>query len=98
MVTWLHSFGKTQGGFGSLEGVSLLFQNPYALLAGWIHYLAFDLFVGSWISAHAAKHSISRFLILPCQFLTFMFGPVGLLSYLLLRLAIRRNTILEPPF
>lgn len=92
------SFGKTQGGFGSLEAVGLLFQNPYALLAGWIHYLAFDLFVGSWISAHAAKHGISRWLILPSQFLTFMFGPIGLLSYFLLRLAIRRETILEQPF
>lgn len=91
------SFG-TKGGFGSLEEVALLFQNPYALLAGWIHYLAFDLFVGSWISAHAAKHSISRWLILPCQFLTFMFGPIGLMSYFLLRIAIRRETIFEQPF
>lgn len=91
------SFG-TRGGFGSLEEVALLFENPYALLAGWIHYLAFDLFVGTWISANAARHSISRWLILPCQFLTFMFGPIGLLSYLLLRFLMRRDTILEQPF
>ena len=32
------------GGFGSLAQVTVLFSSPHALLAGWIHYLAFDLF------------------------------------------------------
>ena len=38
----------TDGGFGSLAGVARLFTVEGLLLAGWIHYLAFDLFVGSW--------------------------------------------------
>ncbi|MBI3394570.1 MAG: DUF4281 domain-containing protein [Spirochaetia bacterium] len=90
--------GSSSGNFSSLEGVALLFQNPYALLAGWVHYLAFDLFVGSWISANALKNNISRWIILPAQFLTFMFGPIGLFTYLLIRLAFARTTVGQDPF
>ena len=36
------------GGFGSLAAVATLFTVEELLLCGWIHYLAFDLFVGSW--------------------------------------------------
>ena len=41
-------FGRSEGGFDSLANVMLLFTNKYNVLAGWIHYLAFDLFVGAW--------------------------------------------------
>ena len=34
------------GGFGSLAAVRRLFDDPAVLLAGWVHYLAFDLFIG----------------------------------------------------
>jgi hypothetical protein len=40
--------GGTSGGFSSLAAVAALFSNPWLLLAGWVHYLAFDLFIGSW--------------------------------------------------
>jgi len=92
------SFGNSSGGFGSLEGVAQLFENRYALLAGWIHYLAFDLFVGSWISANAQRVGISRWIIIPSQFLTFMFGPIGLFSYLALRAIVARSSLKEDPF
>lgn len=83
---------KTAGaGFGSLEQVTLLFSQPAALTAGWIHYLAFDLFTGSWEVRDAQRLGISHWLVLPCLFLTFMFGPVGLALYLLLRLAMRKQ-------
>ena len=83
---------RTAGaGFSSLAQVSLLFSSPYALLAGWIHYLAFDLFTGAWEARDAASLGLSRWLVLPCLFLTFMFGPLGLALYLLLRFALRRK-------
>ena len=41
-------WGSSEGGFSSLSEVAELFGNPWILLAGWIHYLAFDLFVGCW--------------------------------------------------
>jgi len=49
------------------------------LLAGWVHYLAFDLFIGSWEVEDAAANGIPHWLLLPCLFLTLMVGPVGLL-------------------
>lgn len=77
--------GEAKGGFGSLDGVASLFSNPWILTAGWVHYLAFDLFTGSWEVQDAATRGISRWAIAPCLALTFLFGPVGLLSYFGLR-------------
>lgn len=74
-----------QGGFGSLEEVALLFQDDWALLAGWIHYLAFDLFVGAWIVRDGLRRGVWRLLLLALLPLAFMLGPVGLLGYLLAR-------------
>ena len=75
------------GGFGSLAEVKALFGVDALLLAGWIHYLAFDLFVGAWIVRDAQKEWISHWLVLPCLFFTLMAGPFGLLLYLVLRAA-----------
>jgi Domain of unknown function (DUF4281) len=73
--------------FGSLKGVTALFSNPLAVLIGWVHYLAFDLMVGLWIKKNSLKHGINHWLIIPCLLLTFMFGPIGFLVYLLIRIA-----------
>ncbi|HVF44850.1 MAG TPA: ABA4-like family protein [Pyrinomonadaceae bacterium] len=85
------TFGRTPGGFGSLAEVSLLFRNPRALLAGWIHYLAFDLFIGSWEVRDARRVGLRHLLVVPCLVLTFLFGPVGLLLYFALRAGLRRG-------
>lgn len=79
------------GGFGSLAQVKSLFTQDRALLAGWVHYLAFDLFVGCWMVLDAAEQKLHRLLVVPCLLLTFMFGPVGLLLYYLLRVVVRRR-------
>ena len=68
------------GGFGSLVEVRTLFASDPALLAGWLHYLAFDLFVGLWIAERADVRGLSRFIQAPLLFATFMFGPIGLLT------------------
>ena len=82
-------FGQAEGGFGSLAGVMKLFANQWAVLAGWIHYLAFDLFIGVWEVKDAQARGVSHWLVLPCLFLTFMFGPIGLLLYHGARLTVR---------
>jgi hypothetical protein len=79
------NWGAGEGGFSSLAGVAQLFENSWLLLAGWIHYLAFDLFIGSWIARDARRHGIRHLLVVPCFALTFLFGPAGLLTYLALR-------------
>jgi hypothetical protein len=84
--------------FSTLAGVRSLFRSDALLLAGWIHYLAFDLFVGSWEVRDARRLGIQHLLVVPCLLLTFMLGPVGLLLYFLLRLVARgRWTIEELP-
>jgi Domain of unknown function (DUF4281) len=73
------------GGFGSLAEVMALFTSPALALAGWVHYLAFDLFVGAWIARTARAERIPHLLILPCLVLTFLFGPAGFLAFTALR-------------
>ena len=78
-------------GFGSLSQVSILFRSPFALLAGWIHYTAFDLFTGAWQARDARRVGISPWLVAPCLLLTLFFGPAGLALYLLLKMVLRRS-------
>ena len=75
------------GGFGSLAQVRQLFDQPGLLAAGWLHYLAFDLFVGTWIARRAGELGLPHVLAVPCLLLTFMSGPAGLLAFAALRLA-----------
>ena len=74
-----------EGGFSTLAGVSALFKNPWLLLAGWVHYLAFDLFTGAWIARDSLERGISLWFRLPCLAATFLAGPMGLLLYFLIR-------------
>lgn len=78
-------FGTSEGSFSSLAGVMQLFTNPWAVLAGWLHYLAFDLFVGAWEVRDAEKHGVPHLLVIPCLFFTFMLGPIGYLMYVAIR-------------
>ena len=76
-----------EGGFGSLGDVAALFQKPELLLAGWIHYLAFDLFIGGWEIRDSQRHGIPHLLMIPSLLMTFMLGPIGLLFYFAVRSA-----------
>ncbi len=73
------------GGFGSIGAVRALFASDAALTAGWLHYLAFDLFVGTFIARAGLESRVPAPLLLPCLALTFLFGPAGLLLFLVLR-------------
>lgn len=75
--------------FGSLDGVASLFTVRGLLLAGWIHYLAFDLFVGSWEVSDARANGIHHLFVVPCLFATFMAGPAGLALYFIVKFAHR---------
>ncbi|MEM9833699.1 MAG: ABA4-like family protein [Bacteroidota bacterium] len=81
----ISSFGDADGGFGSLAEIGQLFENPWSLLAGWIHYLAFDLFIGSWEVEDAQSLGVSHWLVIPCLLFTLFLGPVGLLLYFIFR-------------
>src|SRR5829696_5175257 len=86
-------FGKAEGGFDSLPNVMKLFTNEWAVLAGWIHYLAFDLFVGAWEVKDAGERGISHWFVIPCLVLTFLFGPAGFLLYSILRFFLKKEGV-----
>ena len=88
-------FDGAAGGFGSLADVATLFQKQDLLLAGWIHYLAFDLFIGAWEVRDAQRNQIPHLVVIPCLVMTFMLGPIGLLFYFAIRTAKLKRVQLE---
>lgn len=71
--------------FSSLAGLRAGFSSDWALLAGWIHYLAFDLFVGLWIHEQSRQIALPRIFRWLCLLCTFMAGPFGLVLFYLFR-------------
>ena len=71
--------------FLTLYGVMVGFSAPNIVVAGWIHYLIFDLFVGAWETRDAQRRGIPHWLVIPCLILTLIAGPIGLLAYVIVR-------------
>ena len=78
-------WAQGEGGFGSLAEVARLFGHPGLLLAGWVHYLAFDLLVGVWERDEARRIGLPQWALVPCLVLTFLLGPLGWLVFLAVR-------------
>ncbi len=74
-----------EGGFDTLANVQMLFTQSEIAMAGWLHYLAFDLFVGAWIVREARKAQISHWFIIPILPLTLLFGPIGYVLFVALK-------------
>jgi hypothetical protein len=81
--------------FFTLEGVERIFTSRQTIIACWAHYLAFDLFVGSWEVRDAQRLGIRHLFVVPALFLTLMFGPLGLALWLAIRFAMRRAITLR---
>ena len=83
----LFGYGSTPEdmNFRTLYGVMVGFSVPHLVMAGWIHYLIFDLFIGAWESRDAIRRGIPHAWLIPCLIATLMFGPLGLLLYLVVR-------------
>lgn len=85
------------GGFGSLAEVAILFSDDWALLAGWVHYLAFDLFIGAWAAARMDRNGLDRLVQAAILVCIFLFGPLGLVLVLLTELGLRGLLLLPRP-
>ena len=95
-VFYIYFLSQTKGlfsaDFSSLRGILDLFKSSTeeSAAAGWIHYLAFDYFVGCWIVSHSIEKEIPYIIfILPLIFTLFA-GPLGLLLFLIFRLFYKR--------
>ncbi len=89
----LSRFSGIGGGFDSLTSVATLLSDPWALLAGWVHYLAFDLFVGAVMAARMDRAGVGRLVQAPILGATFMLGPLGFLIAALTELGLRAAAI-----
>jgi hypothetical protein len=78
-------FFGAEGGFDSLENVQKLFTAPWAALASWVHYLAFDLVMGARIARGMEEQGLPRWPLVALLPLTFMFGPAGYLAFEILK-------------
>jgi Domain of unknown function (DUF4281) len=89
LAYFIQLFTTTQpvqgGSFTTLAGVTALFSLPGNVMLGWTHFLAFDLFVGSWEAEDAAKIGVAHWALLIPLALTFLIGPVGLVTYAVIR-------------
>ena len=88
-------FSKAQGGFDTLENVQLLFTSPWAALAGWVHYLAFDLFMGARTARGFEEMRLPRWPLLVLLPLTFLFGPAGYLAFEIIKASVTRARALQ---
>ena len=84
-ATLFFGMGAEGAGFTSIPAVRQIFASDMGVIVGWTHFLVFDLFVGAWEARDAKRRGFNHWLLIPCLLLTFMFGPVGLVVYLLLR-------------
>jgi hypothetical protein len=81
--------------FGSLAGVQALLTSDVGATTGWYHYLAFDMVIGTWIARDGLSRGVWRLALLPALVLTFLAGPVGLLTYLVLR-TVKQGPVATP--
>jgi hypothetical protein len=88
-------FAGAEGSFSSLAGVRQLFASDALLLAGWLHYLAFDLFVGGWEARTARAEGIPHIVLVPILAVTLFFGPIGFLTFVVVRQARSPRLIVE---
>ncbi|MEO0730158.1 MAG: ABA4-like family protein [Pseudomonadota bacterium] len=75
------------GGYFTLDAVQALFNSKEVILIGWLHVLAFDLFVGAWIVRTARTERVPFWIVIVCLVPTFLFGPAGFLAFHVLRSA-----------
>jgi hypothetical protein len=87
----LANWSGAEGGFSSLPEVMKLLSSPPLALAGWLHYLAFDLFLGAWAARTARAEGIPHWTLIPCLLLIFLFGPAGFLAFVILRITLTRK-------
>jgi hypothetical protein len=78
--------------FDTLDHIGEALAVRPVLLAGWIHYLAFDLLVGRVILGDAQRRGIPHLWVAPCLVLTFMLGPLGYAAYALVRALTKKLT------
>ena len=66
----------------TLDGIVALLSTPRGATVAWVHFLAFDYFVGRWAYLDARERGVPALLMSPILFVVLMFGPLGYCLYL----------------
>ena len=90
----LSRFSGIGGGFDSLGAVATLMSDDWALLAGWVHFLAFDLFIGAVMAARMDRAGVGRIVQAPILGAIFLLGPLGFVIAGLTELGLRAAPML----
>lgn len=96
-VLVLRFFAEPGGGFGSLADVRQLFTSDWTLLAGWVHYLAFDLAIGAYLAARMDRVGVGRLVQAPILVTTFLLGPIGFVLAVLTETVLSARPLLPLP-
>jgi Domain of unknown function (DUF4281) len=80
----------------TLETVQTLLGSSAGATITWVHFLAFDLFVGRWAYLDSLERDLNPFLMAPILFAILMFGPLGFASYLGVRALAGRSAVSIP--
>jgi len=70
----------------SLDNLYTVFATESFLLIFWLHFLALNIFLGSWVARDAIKYNISRKLTSIPLILIYFIGPFGLVLYWSIRI------------
>jgi hypothetical protein len=76
----------------SLQGITTLLGTPAGATIAWVHFLAFDLFVGRWVYLDSREKKVTPLIVSPMLFFVLMLGPLGFLLYLVIRSFARTQT------
>ncbi|MGO4712640.1 abscisic acid-deficient protein Aba4 family protein [Bradyrhizobium sp. 2TAF24] len=96
VVLFIRGWDALHGVVGALAQLQALLADDATFAAGWLHYLAFDLFVGAWIVHESDQFDLPRWLIVPCLVLTALAGPAGLLAFIVVRAVVPRLIATAP--
>ena len=81
-----YDFGNNFSLYLGLNNLVDLFSNQEFLIIFWIHFLAINLFCGSWIVNDYQKFNISKGLVFLPLIITYFIGPIGIFIYWVIRI------------
>ena len=77
--------------YQGIDELYALFADEGFLLIFWLHFLAINLFVGSWIARDGVRNNIVKKVIFFPLIVTYFTGPVGLFLYWIIRMIFARR-------
>ena len=86
-----YDFNSNFSLYMGIDDTKDLFSNKNFLMMFWIHFISINLFTGGWIVKDSQKFVINKFLISIPLIITYLIGPLGLLTYWLIRIFYAKN-------